>query len=991
MHQTKAVLTAMAVIGIAAGSARATFHIMQIEQVIGGVNGDTTAQAVQLRQRAFGQNLVSQGRIRAWDAAGANPVLLIDFPSNVANPSAGTRILVTTAGFNGLTSPMTVPDFAMTTPIPPAYLAAGSLTFEDSFGTVYWRLSWGGASYTGATTGNITNDADGQFGPAFSGALPSSGVDALKFQGAASAASTSNAGDYALTIGGSVWTKNNGTSYSLAAPATGACCDDLTGTCNDPVEQDACLSGGGRFGGENSTCATIDPPCLATGACCDDISGTCEEGVTGGACKDSGRRYGGDASACATIDPACVPAPRGACCVPLLGTCIDELTLGQCDARGGAYGGDQSTCATITPECKPVLSIALTPVAGGLVSPVRVTHAGDGSGRLFIVDQAGVVRIVDSSGSLLATPFLDVTASMVTVNPGFDERGLLGLAFHPNYAVNGRFFVRYSVPRAGVTGEPCFGTSRGCHLERLSEFHVSGDPNIADPGSEVVLFNVDEPEFNHNSGTVAFGPDGFLYFTLGDGGGRDDGLSNASQPHGPIGNGQNIDTPLGSMIRIDVDSAPAPGLAYAIPADNPFVGGPGLDEIYAYGFRNPFTFAFDDSPGGDGTLYLGDVGQELFEEQNIVIKGGNYGWVIREGAHCFDPTNPNVPPVSCPTVGTMLGDPLIDPVSEYLQPVSCLTDADCAPLGVGCGVNGLCLDEGGISTIIGGVYRASGVPPLVGKLVYGDFSSGFAVADGRLYYFDVTGPDAFERRQFFLAPDNAPLGRFLKGFGKDEAGELYVCVSSALAPTGTTGEVLRITQPLPSVLDLAPRYLAVTLPNGPDPVRLLVTCPGGISSYVGAPVGPNRIAKLADAPAGSAFLTPAEWGGTVNITGVDITPDTSYTVALDFGALGSPAITDSVTATTTRWGDVAGPFMYGAWSAPDGSVDVTADILAILDRFVGRSFAPSVPRVDLIGAGQTGPDCGPDGLIDILDILTGLDAFRGLSYTASTGCPTYCP
>ena len=411
--------------------------------------------------------------------------------------------------------------------------------------------------------------------------------------------------------------------------------------------------------------------------------------------------------------------------------------------------------------------VDLEPVASGLCSPVSLTHAGDGSGRRFIVDQCGTIRIVDASGTLLAAPFLDVTAKMVSLAVGFDERGLLGVAFHPSYASNGRFFVRYSAPRTGVFGEPCFGTPRGCHKAVLAEYSVSGsDPNLADPGSEIVLFEVDEPEFNHNGGDVSFGPDGFLYFALGDGGGANDDLDQPGTPHGPLGNGQDNTTLLGAMLRIDVDSAPDPGLAYAIPPSNPFVAVAGADEIYAFGLRNPYRFSFDDGPGGNGALYLADVGQNLFEELDVVVSAGNYGWATREGLHCFDPFNPGVPPASCSTTGPS-GEPLLDPVLEY--------------------------DHGvGISIIGGFVYRGTGVPGLPGKYVFGDFSSVFGVPDGRLLVTDVSGANSFVRDDLTLV-SGQPLGRYLKGFGRDEDGELYVLGSTALAPTGATGEALRIT------------------------------------------------------------------------------------------------------------------------------------------------------------------------------------------------------
>ncbi|MEE9533796.1 MAG: PQQ-dependent sugar dehydrogenase [Acidimicrobiia bacterium] len=460
------------------------------------------------------------------------------------------------------------------------------------------------------------------------------------------------------------------------------------------------------------------------------------------------------------------------------------------------------------------ITIELEPVASGLTAPLGVTHAGDGSGRLFIWEQSGQIRIVQD-GQLLPTPFLDISDKLPELNEFFEERGLLGLAFHPRYAMNGRFFVRYSAPRDGNPDEPCFDTSRGCHTEILAEYRVSDDdPNIAEPDSEIMLLAVDEPQFNHDAGDVAFGPDGFLYFSLGDGGGAHDGLADDPPSHGPIGNGQNIETPLGAMLRIDVDGPitichippgnpnngrtitiarsalpahlahgdtigpcegdrdPAP-LRYGIPPDNPFVGTAGLDEIYAYGLRNPYKFSFDDGPGGDGRLYLGDVGQNLFEEVDIIVNGGNYGWVIREGLHCFDPFNPFDPPDDCPATGP-LGEPLLDPIVEYSHPGSGFPP------------------EGGITVVGGFVYRGSRSPSLVGTYVFGDFAQEFVLPSGSLYFLIEPVPGNFEIRRFRITEDDLPYGLFLKGFGEDEEGEIYACGSVELAPFGDTGVVERI-------------------------------------------------------------------------------------------------------------------------------------------------------------------------------------------------------
>lgn len=416
-------------------------------------------------------------------------------------------------------------------------------------------------------------------------------------------------------------------------------------------------------------------------------------------------------------------------------------------------------------------------VANGLTGPHHLTHANDGTGRLFVVDQAGRIRII-KHGVLQAAPFLDLTDRIVTVNPGFDERGVLGLAFHPSYAQNGRFFVRYSAPRPGSAGEPCFGSSRGCHEEILAEFHVSPDPDVADPAGRI-LFRVDKPQFNHNAGMVTFGPDGYLYFTLGDGGGANDGLADTPPSHGPFGNAQNIHVPLGKVLRLDVDAPPQAPLAYAIPPDNPFVGIDGLDEIYAYGLRNPFRFAFDAAPGGDGSLILADVGQLLIEEIDIIQKGGNYGWVIREGLSCFDPFAPTVPPATCPSTGA-LGEPLLDPIVDY-------THAD-----------------GGISVIGGYVYRGGRSPGLAGRYVFGDFSNSFGSPGGRLYHLDGPAANGVVIKEFSIGREKSPYGLFLKGFGEGPDREVYAMGSTALAPTGTSGLVERLVEVINPGLDIRP-------------------------------------------------------------------------------------------------------------------------------------------------------------------------------------------
>jgi glucose/arabinose dehydrogenase len=412
-----------------------------------------------------------------------------------------------------------------------------------------------------------------------------------------------------------------------------------------------------------------------------------------------------------------------------------------------------TAAAQVTPGA---FGVDLAPAANGMIAPILGVSAGDGSNRFFVVDQTGKIFII-LNGVVLPAPFLDISSEIVTVNPSFDERGLLGLAFHPDYANNGRFFVRYSKPRVGVSGEPCFGTSRGCHEEILAEYRVSStDPNAADPASGRILFRVDEPEFNHNSGDVVFGPDGYLYFTLGDGGGANDGLHLPSLPHGPIGNGQNIEVPLGKVLRIDVN---VPNGGYSIPPTNPFANSAGLDEIYAWGLRNPYRFSFDIIPGGQPVMYLTDVGQNLQEELNIGQLGANYGWAIMEGTNCFDPFNPGTPGTGCNQTGLTL------PIATYGRDI-------------------------GISIIGGFVYRGSTVPQMIGKYIFGDFSTAFATPNGHLFYIDPASPSQIRRLR--IGADDRPLNKFVKGFGKDEQGEIYVMVGSTGGPSGTSGQVLKL-------------------------------------------------------------------------------------------------------------------------------------------------------------------------------------------------------
>lgn len=386
---------------------------------------------------------------------------------------------------------------------------------------------------------------------------------------------------------------------------------------------------------------------------------------------------------------------------------------------------------TIIPGSNDALVATTSLIARGFQSPTILTNAGDGSNRLFVAEQTGKIFII-KNGTKLQTPFLDLSSKMVKISALYDERGLLGLVFHLDYETNGRFFVYYSAPKTGTGID---------HEAIIAEYNVSANPDIADPESEQIIFRVDEPEMNHNGGQLAFGPDGFLYIGLGDGGG-------AGDQHGTIGNGQNISVPLGKILRIDIDT----GNPYAIPSDNPFVGIDGLDEIYAYGFRNPYKFSFDKT---SGELFVADVGQDTWEEVDIVEKGGNYGWRIQEGNHPYDPALAELLGINLSTLKL--------PIYDYSHNV-------------------------GHSIIGGYVYRGTQSPSLVGNYVFADWSESYTTPGGKLYYLNQTHPDQWNCSEFSLK-SGKPLHRFIQGFGVDENGEIYFLTTRMIGSFIRTGEV----------------------------------------------------------------------------------------------------------------------------------------------------------------------------------------------------------
>lgn len=468
------------------------------------------------------------------------------------------------------------------------------------------------------------------------------------------------------------------------------------------------------------------------------------------------------------------------------------------------------------------INVDLQQTATGLTAPVVLTSPNDGSGRLFIADQIGLVRVILPGGTMQEQPFLDIIGRIVPLNPQYDERGLLGLAFHPDFRNNGRFFVYYSAPLR--QGAP----SGWNHTSVISEFRVSAtNMNMANPASERIIMQVDQPQANHNGGQLAFGPDGFLYISLGDGGGAND----VGPGHPATGNGQDTTTLLGSILRIDVNQ----GTPYGIPPDNPFVGNTaaGRPEIYAWGFRNPYRISFD--AGGTNQLFVGDVGQNLWEEVSIVTRGGNYGWRIKEGTHCFDPNNPNNPPATCPDRGPR-GEPLIDPIIEHGH-------------------------NQGIAIIGGYVYRGRDIRLQADDRLYvfGNWTATPSTPDGRVY---VAMPPASGSGLWTFRPINFPrlsqngrLGRYLLAFGQGPNNDLYLLTTMNTGPTGRTGTVFRM---VPSGGDIPVPQATVEMRNSQFQPRQITVRRGTAVTWI------NRDSRVHTVTSGTEGSPTGMFDATVN-------------------------------------------------------------------------------------------------------------------------------
>ncbi|MGB0715740.1 MAG: PQQ-dependent sugar dehydrogenase [Phycisphaerae bacterium] len=576
-------------------------------------------------------------------------------------------------------------------------------------------------------------------------------------------------------------------------------------------------------------------------------------------------------------------------------------------------------------------------VASGLQRPVGLATPDGDFNRVFVIEKRGRIRIIEN-GSLLATPFLDIDSLVVNISSGFDERGLLGLAFHPDYMSNGFFFVYYTNNSSNTV---------------VRRYTVSGDPatsNVANLSSGTTILTATQPFSNHNGGWIGFGPnDGYLYISLGDGGSGGD----------PGDRSQNINNILGKMLRIDIDN----GLPYTVPADNPFVGVSGLDEIWAYGLRNAWRNSFDPTTG---ELIIADVGQSAREEINLQrgssTGGENYGWRCMEGSLCFTSSS-----------GCTCNEPgLVLPIREYTH-------------GQGCSITG------------GEVYQGCAMPGMEGEYFYADYCTDI------IWSFRISGGSAGPTvvRTSELAPGGGQSITDIVSFGRDGYGEIYIVEQGS---SSANGQVFKIV-PNPGAggpffdcnnnsiedgCEIADGSVEDTNGNGiPDvcDVPALDVLPDSQTAtslaveLVGTPDQPFSIRVVGDSEnsdvscvdayvqadgtiaAGEVTQTLAEWGSNVTISDSEIIPNASYTISTE----GFPSA--PIDMTTLLYGDVNNNTFVNLEDAQ----------LAIID-FQSEGFT---------AAADVDP-CGGNGLINLADVLVIVQNWQQtLNYVQQCGGP--CP
>lgn len=407
--------------------------------------------------------------------------------------------------------------------------------------------------------------------------------------------------------------------------------------------------------------------------------------------------------------------------------------------------------------------VTLVPWSEGFVSPVALKpFPGElGRGYMVLLDQPGTVQVLDGEGAIGSRPFMDLRSRMVKLNEGFDERGVLGLAFHPDFDTNRKFYVYYSAPKRVGAAEDWD------HTAHVSEFRVREDnPLEADMGSERVVLEIDHPYYNHNGGELAFGPDGYLYIAVGDGGNAND---EGRRPE--TGNAQDTHSILGKILRIDVNR----GVPYGIPSDNPWPdGAQGRPEVYAWGLRNPWRMSFD--MGDSSRLFAADVGQGRYEEVNLIVKGANYGWRLAEGPEAFNRAKPADGGGEAPTVGAG-GEKLVPPIFAYKNFGGFREDPEAL----------------GISITGGYVYRGKTIPGLAGHYVFGDWSRAWGRPEGVLLHAWEGEDGGWEMSVLELASHpEGNVGAYITAFGQDREGEIYVLTNGGNTPTGRTGQVWKL-------------------------------------------------------------------------------------------------------------------------------------------------------------------------------------------------------
>lgn len=456
-------------------------------------------------------------------------------------------------------------------------------------------------------------------------------------------------------------------------------------------------------------------------------------------------------------------------------------------AAGVLVAGTQAALADGLPDPIPgsiaptAVSVGLQVVTDTLTAPVEgVAAPGDARHRLYIADQTGQITLVDGTGRNAPVQVADLSGLLVDnlaeIIPGlpYDERGLLGLAFPPDFA---RSHLAYTFTSENADMPPDFTTLgvddvpdsqsvvREWRVRNADTDHATFDMST---GRE--LMRIDKPQFNHNGGDLAFGPNGALYISVGDGGNADD----QGTGHDPGGNGQSLapGNVLGKILRIDPHGTNSANGKYGIPLHNPFADNPGADEIWAYGFRNPYRMSFDHQTG---RLFVADVGQNDVEEIDVVTHGRDYGWPIKEGTFLFDNGGSRPGFVTVNSPGVPAG--LTDPVAQYDHT---------APGGVRCGTSPDPASCNGIAVVGGYVYRGRGLHGLYGAYIAGDYSRQFATPDGRLWVIRDHTVRALR------VPGGSP-GIAVFGFAQDLAGDLYVLGNHSGLLTGSAGTVLRLT------------------------------------------------------------------------------------------------------------------------------------------------------------------------------------------------------